>query len=139
MAGIRLIERAEGHGEAPAIASRELGLSCADLLDASARVGAALLEGEGDLREGRVAFLIPGSAEYAAVQWGVWRAGGIAVPLSVAAPEPELEHVLSDAGVGVALAPRRLMNRIDPLCNRLGIGTLSVEVRAEGDGEAGAG
>ena len=28
-----------------------------------------------------------------AAQWGVWRAGGIAVPLSVAAAEPEIEHV----------------------------------------------
>jgi malonyl-CoA/methylmalonyl-CoA synthetase len=127
VAGIRLIERAKDHGDAPAIASRGARHSYSDLLSLSARVGAALLDGRPDLRGERVAFLIPGSAEHAAVQWGAWRAGGIAVPLSLAATEPEIEHVLTDAEVGVALAPRRLIGRVGPLCERLGIRRLAVE------------
>jgi malonyl-CoA/methylmalonyl-CoA synthetase len=133
---MKLIERAKRHGKAPAISSRGVRHSYADLLDASARVGATLLDGERDLQEQRVAFLIPGSAQYAIVQWGVWRAGGVAVPLSLAAAEPELEHVLTDAGVGVVLAPRRLRDRIEPLCGRLGIRMLSVESTLEAEPRA---
>ena len=101
--------------------------SYANLLRASAGVAAVLLDGEEDLREARVASLIPGSLEYAAAQWGVWRAGGVAVPLSVAAAAPELEHVLTDAGVRSVVASRGLKARIEPLCQRLGVGLLSVE------------
>ena len=133
MSGVRLIERAEGHGDAPAILSRGARHTYSDLLRSSASVATALLAGEADLREKRVAFLAPASFEYAAAQWGVWRAGGMAVPLSVSAPKPEIEHVLTDAGVGVALAPRRLRERIEPLCDELGIPVRSLEVALEGD------
>jgi malonyl-CoA/methylmalonyl-CoA synthetase len=131
--GIRLIERAADHGPAPAISSGGVQCSYARLLDMSARVAATLLDAAPDLREGRVAFLIPGSAEYPAVQWGVWRAGGVAVPLSVAGAQPELEHILRDAEVGVALAPRRLVARIEPLCRRLGTRLVSVEAAVEAE------
>src|SRR2546426_10859175 len=30
-------------------------------------------------------------------QWGIWRAGGVAVPLAVSHPPPELEYVIRDA------------------------------------------
>ena len=127
MAGIELIERAAGRGNGPAVASGGVRHSYADLLRASAGVATALLDGEEDLQEGRVASLIPAGLEYAAAQWGVWRAGGIAVPLGVAATEPEIEHVLRDAGVGVVLASRRMEERIEALCHRLGIRLRSVE------------
>jgi malonyl-CoA/methylmalonyl-CoA synthetase len=126
-----LIDRAADHGPAPAISSGGVRSSYEQLLDMSTRVAATLLDGGRDLREGRVAFLIPGGAEYAAVQWGVWRAGGVAVPLSVAGAEPEHEHLLSDADVAVALAPRRLADRIEPLCRRLDIRLVAVEAALE--------
>jgi len=125
--GIRLVERAEGYGARTAILSGGLPYSYADLLRASEEVASRLLQGSRDLREERVAFSIPGSFEYAAVQWGIWRAGGIAVPLSVGAKEPELEHVLSDAGVSSVLFTKELADRIGPLCDRLGIPVVSVE------------
>ena len=50
------------------------------LLSVSEGIAASLLDGSTDLGEERVAFLIPASFEYVAVQWGIWRAGGIAVP-----------------------------------------------------------
>ncbi len=127
MTEIRLIERAEGHGPAPAVASGGQTHSYADLLRASAGVAAALLDGEEDLKEARVASLIPGGVEYAAAQWGVWRAGGIAVPLGVGSAEPELEHVLTDAGVAAVVTSRRRQKRVEPLCRRLGIRLLGVE------------
>lgn len=133
---IRLIERARDWERDIAVVSGGESYSYGDLLDASARVAGALIGGADDLGEARVAFLVPGSFEYVAVQWGVWRAGGIAVPLSVGAAVPELEHVLSDAGVSLVLAPQELLGRIEGLCDRLGIPALAVERALEAEGVA---
>jgi len=125
--GIPLILRARGHGLTPAVLSGEVTYSYQDLLTASARVAGALLGERADLDEARIAFLVPGSFEYVAVQWGVWRAGGIAVPLSVAAREPELEHVFTDAEIGTALVTEALRPNLEGLARRLGFELRSVE------------
>jgi malonyl-CoA/methylmalonyl-CoA synthetase len=103
-AELPLIARAREHGERPAILKTDGAFSYRELLEASARVAACLLEGAGDLCEQRVAFLVPPGFEYAAVQWGIWRAGGIAVPLCVSHPRPELEYVIRDADAGIVVA-----------------------------------
>ncbi len=121
MSGIELIRRASGHAEAVAVVDGGRAYTYAELLEASAALGSSLLGGVSDLGEARVAFLVPGSFAYVTVQWGVWRAGGVAVPLSTAATEPELEHVLTDADVTAALAPAALRPRLEPLCARLGV------------------
>jgi malonyl-CoA/methylmalonyl-CoA synthetase len=75
-----------------------------DLDDASRRVAGCLLGDNDDLRQTRVAFLIAPSFAYAAVQRGVWRAGGVAVPLAVSHPPAELEYVIRDSGASVVVA-----------------------------------
>ena len=55
------------------------------------------------MAEARVAFLAPPSFAYVATQWGIWRAGGIAVPLAVSHPPPELEYVIRDAEADVVV------------------------------------
>jgi len=127
MSGIPLIDGAERFGTRVAILSGTRTYTYADLLRASEAVAGNLLQDSSDLREERVAFLIPASFEYVAVQWGIWRAGGIAVPLSVGAKEPELEHVFTDAGVSAVLATGILRERIEGLCGRLGIPIVAVE------------
>jgi malonyl-CoA/methylmalonyl-CoA synthetase len=92
-----LIARARRHAERTAILAAEGTFTYRDLLDASARVAACLLGGRSDLEEARVAFLVPPGFRHVAVQWGIWRAGGIAVPLAVSHPPPELEYVIHDA------------------------------------------
>ena len=56
-----------------------------------------LLAGRGDLEEARVAFLMPAGVDYVTALHGVWRAGGIAIPLNVASAESEWEHCLTSA------------------------------------------
>ena len=90
-------------------------------------IAASLLDGSTDLGEQRVAFLIPGSFEYAAVQWGIWRAGGIAVPLSLSAADPELEHVITDAQVDRIIAPEDSLVKLKSLCDRLSTPLLSLD------------
>lgn len=75
-----------------------------NLLEASARAASYLLKGETDLKDERVAFLIPPSFDYVTTQWGVWRAGGIAVPLCPQHPAPELAYVLDDTLASIVVA-----------------------------------
>ena len=98
-----LVARARAHGDRMAILATEGAFTYRELLDASARVAAALLAGRDDLAEDRVAFLAPSSFPYVATQWGVWRAGGIAVPLAVSYPPLELEYVIRDADAKIVV------------------------------------
>lgn len=70
-----------------------------ELLDTASRIAVTLLDGREDLAESRIAFHIPPSPTQAATQLAIWLAGGIAVPLALSHPAPELEHVLRDADV----------------------------------------
>ena len=94
-----LIERASLHASRTAFRAPSGNHTYAELLENSASIARALLNGCEDLAEERIAFLLPSGMPYAEVLWGIWRAGGIAVPLSVAARQAELEHVLRTAGV----------------------------------------
>src|SRR6516162_5374471 len=67
-----------------------------DLLDASSRVAAGLLGSRDDLREERVAFLVTPGFPWIAVQWGIWLAGRIAVPLPLGSPSGELNYFVAD-------------------------------------------
>jgi malonyl-CoA/methylmalonyl-CoA synthetase len=99
-----LFSRAEHHGDRTALIAPEGTLTYSELLDASARIGGALLDGRADLDQARVAFLAPPGWHYVAVQWGIWRAGGIAVPLATSHPLAEQEYVVRDADAAVVMA-----------------------------------
>src|SRR5687767_6274186 len=86
-----------------------------DLDDASRRVAGALLADNEDLNQTRVAFLVPPSFAYVAVQRGIWRAGGVAVPLAVSHPSPELEYVIGDSGASVVVADAAFASMLAPL------------------------
>ncbi len=90
------IARAAQQGERIAIVDSRGSFSYKQLLDASLCAAAALLAGRSDLHEERVAFLIKPGFPWVAVLWGIWRAGGIAVPLPLNSARPELEYFIDD-------------------------------------------
>ena len=53
--------------------------------------------------------------EYAATQWGIWQAGGVAVPLSVSYPVPELEYVIDDTGADVIVGHPEFEEKLRPI------------------------
>ena len=93
-----IIARAGGHGRRTAVVEAQGTFTYNDLLDASSRVAAALLAGRLDLHEERVAFLVTPGFPWVAVQWGIWRAGGVAVPLPLNSTGPELQYFIDDTG-----------------------------------------
>ncbi len=96
---VAIVERAKSFGDRTVFFGEGGEHSYADLIARSAQIAAGLLAGKPDLHEERVAFLVPSGFSYAAVQWGIWRAGGIAVPINSGAAVPEIEHVLTLASV----------------------------------------
>jgi len=101
---ISLIQRAQAFATRTASIAPEGTFTYGELLRESHDIALVLLEGSDDLKEARVAFLVPPSFTYAAVQWGIWRAGGIAVPLSTLHPRPELEYVIEDSAANIVIA-----------------------------------
>ena len=120
ISSLPLIARAETHGDKTALIAAEGQFTYAELLTASSEVAACLLEAVGDLQEARVAFLIPSGFTYVAVQWGIWRAGGIALPLATSHPRPELEYVITDADAAIVIAHPDFEARVRPIAEALG-------------------
>ena len=89
-AELPIVARALSHANHTAIVAAEGTFTYRDLLEASSRVAACLLDGRADLDEARVAFFAPSGWHYVATQWGIWRAGGVAVPLATSHPPAEL-------------------------------------------------
>ena len=127
MEELQLISRARSHRDAVAIRSDVNEWSYAELLDRSAALASALLADANDLNEARVAYLVPAGFDYASVQWAIWRAGGIAVPLSLSATEPELEYSLTDARTQCVVVSADFEEKLNGLCERLGMRMLVVD------------
>jgi malonyl-CoA/methylmalonyl-CoA synthetase len=118
---IPLIARAYAHGERRALIAPDGTWTYADLLEHSARVATELLGDADDLGEARVAFLIQPSCAHVAVQWGIWRAGGVAVPLCVTHPARELAYVIDDSQASIVVADAELAPRVRPLSEERGV------------------
>lgn len=88
-----------------------------DLLAAADRVAAALLERAGgdrggDLDGAPIATWIPPGAGWVAATWGIWQAGGVAVPLALAYPPPELEQALATSGAGTLVVADEMADAV---------------------------
>jgi malonyl-CoA/methylmalonyl-CoA synthetase len=91
-----------------------------DLADASARIAAGLLAGASDLAEARVAFLVPPSFAQASISRGIWRAGGVAVPLAVSHPPAELEYVVRDSQASIVVGSGRHGEALESIASGAG-------------------
>lgn len=91
------------------------------------RCATGLLGGNSDLEEERIAFFLPASLDYVTVMHGVWRAGGIAVPLNVASAVAELDHYLSCASVTRLVTNDHYLESLKALCNSLNVELLTVD------------
>ena len=116
-----LFERARRRGERRAVEAPEGTFAYGDLVRTADAVAARLLDGRGDLAEARVCFLVPPGWGYVALQWGTWRAGGIAVPMAVSHPPAELAHVLDDARPELVVVHPELAGRITQVAAARGI------------------
>jgi malonyl-CoA/methylmalonyl-CoA synthetase len=124
---IPIIARSYRHGGRTAVVDAQGPFSYNDLLDASSHVATALLTGRADLGEERVAFVLTPGFPWVAVQWGIWRAGGIAVPLPVNSTRPELEYFIDDARASTLIYDAPAAPLLAPIAAARGIRTMSYD------------
>lgn len=92
-----------------------------DLLSVSERVAHFLLRGRTDLKEARIVLLAPPGFAYVAAQWGIWRAGGVVVPLALAHPTPELTTLIADADPELVLVHPETEKKARPAAAACGV------------------
>ena len=124
---LQLIKHARSYGDAIAMRSESGEHSYRNILDRSAKIASALLDKEDDLSEARIAFLATDGFDYVSIQWAIWRAGGVAVPLCLSAAEPELEYTLSNSGASQVVATSESASKLESLCESLNLPLLLVE------------
>lgn len=112
---IQLISNAFQFPDKTAIVDKEGAYTYSDLLIKSEQIASFLLNGENDLNQARIAFMVTPGFDYVAVQWGIWRAGGIAVPLCISYPFPSLKYVLDDTGAKNVIASQEYLEVLAPL------------------------
>ncbi len=122
-----LVAHAQRHGERTAVVDSQGSFTYNELLDASLRVAAALLAGRHDLQGERVAFLVTPGFPWIAVQVGIWRAGGVSVPLPLNSARPELQYFIDDTKSSTLVFDAQAAPLLAPIARALGIRALWCE------------
>lgn len=131
---INLIQNAANYLDRVAIKSESSWYTYQQLLTTSESIALELLNGKPNLNEQRIAFLVPSGINYTAIQWGIWRAGGIAVPLCTKHPLSSIQYVLDDTRASVIISSTEFDTLLSPLKYRSDIRFLNSEGFEEGKG-----
>ncbi len=113
VSGPVLVARAERLSHRVAVREGRRSYSFGDLLKTSRRRAHVLLGGRDDLQGAPVAYLVAPGFDHVATQWAVWHAGGMAVPLALSHPAPELARMLADARPLLLVADEDLRDRAE--------------------------
>lgn len=124
---LEVVRRAEGFSERGAIVDISREFNYGVLLEHSHRIASWLLREERDLREGRVAYPLPRGFHYCAVQWGIWRAGGVTVPPCELHPPPELEYTVRDSQSSLFITDASFLGRTKVVGEKCGAPVATVE------------
>lgn len=116
-----LIAQAISHGEGLAIIAGQGGHTYAEVLARAVKVASYLLSDAQDLREARVAFMVPPGDDYVAIEWGIWMAGGMTVPICLTYPLPEIEYLVDDSDPDIIIAHTQYAETLRPLAEKMGI------------------
>ncbi|MBG87896.1 MAG: long-chain fatty acid--CoA ligase [Verrucomicrobiales bacterium] len=136
MPELELFKRALAHENAVAFRTDHGERHYSELLECSEQIARILLDGGRDLDESRIAFLIPTGFDHTSAQWGIWRAGGVAVPLCLAATTPEYEYTITDSDASVVFTTRELSEKLVDICKQHNLRLLILEdLGSESNGE----
>lgn len=124
---MKSVERARGFGDPVAVTDLSGEYTYDDLLERSERGASRLLSGAADLQGQRVVSMVEPSFDYVRIQWSIWRAGGVAVPLCLTHPAPELEYVLDTVRPTIAITSAGYADLLGPLATSRGIELLTVD------------
>lgn len=119
-----IVARAAAHATRTAIVDGTGRYTYTELLAASARTAGGVLD---TATKGPVAYMGSPGFHRVATQWGIWRAGRMAVPLVGSHADAELAYVLSDSGAGLVVADHANAERAHAAADRCGVPFLAIE------------
>ena len=90
-------------------------------LDRLSTAFAAALAADGVGRGHRVALVLPNCPQFLVAQFGIWKAGGVVVPLNPTYTERELEIPLRDGGVEIVVTLTKFYDRVKSVQPRTGV------------------
>ncbi len=115
MRNLELMARVGAQAERTALVDGRGTWTFGDLLDRSASLAAVLLDGRHDLHEARVLLLASPGIDFVAGLLAIWRAGGVAVPLSVTQPPAEWAYVAADSRALFAVVASSFAGSFQPV------------------------
>ena len=129
---IEPIRQAKQHKDSVAIRGGNLSYCYSELVNAAENLSNVLLVSNTDLAEIRVAFMVTPGFDYVATLWGIWQAGGIAVPLSLTHPLPSLRYTIEDSESTILIFSPEFESILSPLIKEksllaLKLGVLNTE------------
>lgn len=128
---LKLIDRAKNYARRTALIAAGRTYTYGELLAESESIAAYLLSEDLDLQEKRVAFMATPGMDYVKTQWGIWRAGGIAVPLCTSHPLPALRYTLEDSMAEVLVVSSAYEALLKPLAKEKGLRFLNLQTLEE--------
>ena len=118
---LQIIENAKRNLNSTSIVGNKKTYNYNDVVTASHEFASVLLNGTEDLNQTRVAFMVNPGFDYVKVQWAIWRAGGVTVPMCLTHPLPSLEYVLEDTEASILVVSAQYETFIQPLVEQFNL------------------
>jgi len=115
---LNLFKTAKKNLKRIAITDKDRSYSYQELIEISDQLSSGLLAKTSDLNEKRVGLFINPSFDYVAALWGIWRAGGVSVPLNLSATNRELTYYTREASINLILTDPDNKKRLAKFANK---------------------
>ena len=123
----RLIDYRNYHKRRIAIVENQINYSYGDLEESSNNIAFSLLGEKEDLHEMRVGLLLSPSFKFVSHLWGIWKAGGIAVPLNLSSAESELHHYIKDSKINLLITEHHRMKKLKEITQKYDLTLASIK------------
>ena len=124
---LQFFEQAKKHLSNDAIIHDGVIYKYAQLIASTEKFSGILLNNTPDLNEARVAFMVSPGFDYVKTLWGIWIAGGVAVPLCITHPLPSLEYVLDDTQSSILVVSKEFKEVVAPYLQKSTISVIVIE------------
>ena len=119
---MKIFEQIDSYKERIAIVSNNEQFTYGYLIERSNLIASFLLNNKEDLMEEKIGLLLNPDINYICTLWGIWKAGGVAVPLSLSAKKDELKHYISDCNIKLIISSNTYKyQKVIPKSNGLNI------------------
>jgi len=115
---IELIKRSATFSTQTAIIDQAGAYTYEDLFRRAGKIASAIEKTNGRLNGARVAYMVQPGFDYVAALWAIWLADGVAVPIGLSHPAPEIKYVLQNSDAAYCIYSAQRSELLAPILNR---------------------